>query len=78
MGIDLLAPFRLLLILVLFIVVFGPAMKLIEYAFRRKGRTLDAGDPKGDSTFRWVFLGGIALTFFVAIIGRSFGLWGEQ
>jgi hypothetical protein len=78
MGIDLLGPFRLLLLFVGFIVIFGPAMKLIEWAFRKKGRTLDAGDPKGNATFGWVFIGGIALTFFVAYAGRALGLWGEH
>jgi len=78
MGIDLLGPFRLLFVLVLLVLIFGPAMKLIEYAFRKKGRTLDASDPKGNATFWWVFLGGIALTYFVAIVGRALGLWGEQ
>ena len=66
MGIDLLGPFRLLFLLVLLVVVFGPAMKLIEYALRKKGRTLDATDPKGNATFWWVFLGGIALTYLIA------------
>ena len=66
MGIDLLGPFRLLFLLVLLVVVFGPAMKLIEYAFRKKGRTLDATDPKGNATFWWVFLGGIVLTYLIA------------
>jgi hypothetical protein len=78
MGIDLAGPLRLLLLVVLLVVIFGPGMKLIEYAFRKKGRTLDASDPKGNATFAWVFFGGIALTFFVAIVGRSLGLWGEQ
>ena len=77
MGMDLAGPLRVLFILVLFIVLFYPGMKLIEYAFRKKGRTLDASDPKGNSTFLWVFFGGIALTFFVASVGRSLGLWGE-
>ena len=66
MGIDLLGPFRLLFLLVLLVVVFGPAMKLIEYAFRKKGRTLDATDPKGNATCWWVFRGGIALTYLIA------------
>ncbi len=74
MRIDLLGPFRILFKVVLLIVVFGPAMKLIEYAFRKKGRTLDATDPKGNATFWWVFLGGIALTYVVAIVGHALGL----
>jgi hypothetical protein len=53
-------------------------MKLIEYFFRKNGRTLDAQDPKSDATFYWVFFGGIALTFAVALAGRALGLWGEQ
>jgi hypothetical protein len=50
----------------------------VEYIFRKNGRTLDGGDPKGDATFWWVTILGIALTFFVAYAGRALGFWGEQ
>lgn len=76
-GIDLLGPLRILFVIVLLVVLFGPAMKLLEFLFRKKGRTLEANDPKADSTFWWIFLGGIALTYFVAIAGRSLGFWGQ-
>lgn len=77
MGMDLLGPFRLLFVIVLLIILFFPAMKLLEYLFRKRGRTLQSNDPKANSTFWWVFLGGIALTYFVAIVGRSLGFWGQ-
>ncbi len=78
MGLDLLGPFRILFVLVLLVVLFGPGIKLVEYIFRKNGRTLDGDDPKGDATFWWVTILGIALTFFVAYTGRALGLWGEQ
>ena len=77
MGINLQGPVVLVFIVILLAVFFLPGMKLIEYIFRKNGRTLDAGDPKGDSTFLWVFFGGIALTFIVAILGRALNLWGH-
>lgn len=75
MGLDLLGPFRILLVLVLLIVLFGPGIKLVEYIFRKNGRTLDGGDPKGDATFWWVTILGSALTLYA---GRALGFWGEQ
>ena len=78
MGIDLLGPFRILFVIVLLVVIFGPGIKLVEYLFRKNGRTLDGGDPKGDATFWWVLILGVGLTFFVAIAGNALGLWGEQ
>jgi hypothetical protein len=78
MGIDLLGPFRILFVIILLVVIFGPGLKLVEYLFRKNGRTLDAGDPKANSTFWWILIGGVGLTFFVAIAGRALGLWGEQ
>jgi hypothetical protein len=78
MGLDLLGPLRILLVLVLLVVLFGPGIKLVEYVFRKNGRTLDAGDPKGDATFWWVTILGISLTFFVAYAGRGLGLWGNS
>jgi len=77
MGLNLMGPVVLVFIAILAVIGFGPGMKLIEYIFKKNGRTLNVDDPKGDATFRWVFFGGIALTFAVALIGRAMKLWGN-
>ena len=72
MGIDLAGPVRLAVVLILFVVIFGPAIWLVSKIFQKSGV-----DTNKDSTTVWTLILGVGLTFLVALIGKGQGWWGK-
>jgi hypothetical protein len=72
MGIDLLGPLRLAFVIILMVVIFGPAIWLINKAMEKSG-----ADTNKNSTTVWTLILGIFLTFVVALFGRGQGWWGQ-
>lgn len=72
MGMDLAGPLRVLLLIVLLLVIFGPAIWLVNKTLEKSG-----ADVNKDSTTIWSIVLGVSLMFLIALFGRSQGWWGE-